>query len=196
VEALGRAAAFKERTRTRLANLIEAIANSQAVAVDPASKPIVSAGAGKPPTKAMIAFATSLAKRKGLKLPRGLKSNGAICRAFLDQHAASPSPQQGELRAPNGACKPPSEAMLRYARSLAQERGIECPAEVVADFAACKTFLDQHAPKPNGAGHRKITRHAHRSCSTSDDGVSDVRTSAKSGRKPAGSMDRTRPDQA
>jgi DNA topoisomerase-3 len=120
----------------------------------------------------MVAFASSLAKRKGLKLPRGLKSNGAICRAFLDQHAASRSPRHSEPGTANGASKRPSEAMLRYARSLAQERGIECAAEVIADFSACKAFLDEHAPKANGPKHGRIARQARRSSSSSAGGVS------------------------
>jgi DNA topoisomerase-3 len=192
-EAFRRVTAFKERTRARLGELIEAVAKSGIVAVDPASVPQTSAAAPKAPTKAMVAFATSLAKRKGLKLPRGLKSNGAICRAFLDQHAASRSPQQQEPGAANGISKRPSEAMLRFARSLAQERGIECPVEVVADFAACKAFLDEHAPKAKAgvAKHGRATGQARRSGSFSADSVSDDRGSVKSGRRPAGLMVRS-----
>jgi DNA topoisomerase-3 len=143
-EAVCRAAAYQERTRTRVQELIGAISQSQTVAVDPASVPASSAAAaGKPPTKAMIAFATSIATRNGLKLPRGLKSNGAICRAFLDQHAPARSSEPGEHRLQNGP-RPPSEAMVRYARALAEEHGIECPLAVTTDFAACRTFLDEH----------------------------------------------------
>jgi DNA topoisomerase III len=105
----------------------------------------------------MLAYATSLAAQKGLKLPRGLKSNGAICRAFLDQHAPTRSHQRGELEQAKGGPRLPSEAMLRFAQALARERGIECPPEVVSDFTACKAFLDAHAGrKDNGvaAGRR------------------------------------------
>jgi DNA topoisomerase-3 len=145
-EALRRAAAYQERTRTRVQELIKAIAQSQTVAVDPTMVPATAVPAGKPPTKAMIAFATSLATRKGVRLPRGLKSNGAICRAFLDQHAPARSPEPGELRPQNGP-RPPSEAMVRYARALAEEHGVECPPEITTDFAACRAFLDKHASR-------------------------------------------------
>jgi DNA topoisomerase-3 len=185
-EAIQRAAAFKERTRARLGELIEAIAKSGIVAVDLASVPPTSVAVAKAPTKAMVAFAISLAKRKGLQLPRGLKSNGAVCRAFLDQHAASRSPRHGEPGTANGAAKRPSEAMLRFARSLAQEHGIECPAEVVTDFAACKAFLDEHAPKANGPKHARAARRANRLRSSSADGGSDARTSVKGGRRATG----------
>src|SRR3954470_10146730 len=84
-EARRRASVFRERTRTRLEQLVHAIAQSESVAVDATHGPPTS-GASRPPTKAMVALATSVAARKGVRLPRGLKSNSAICRAFLDQH--------------------------------------------------------------------------------------------------------------
>jgi DNA topoisomerase III len=143
-EAVRRAAAYQERTRTRVQGLIGTIAQSETVAVDPTAFPARSAVEGKPPTKAMIAFATSIATRKGVKLPRGLKSNGAICRAFLDQHAPARSSGPGELD-PQSGPRPPSEAMVRYARALAEEHGIECPPPVTTDFAAGRMFLDEHA---------------------------------------------------
>ena len=145
-EAARRAAAYQERTRTRVQELIGAIAQSQTVAVDPTAVPASTAPAGKPPTKAMIAFATSLAARKGLKLPRGLKSDSAICRAFLDQHAPARSSEPKDHRAQNGP-RPPSEAMIRYAQALAVEHGVECPSEITTDFTACRAFLDKHASR-------------------------------------------------
>ena len=117
-EATRRAAAYQERTRTRVQELIGAIAKSQTAAVNPTMVPTSTAPAGKPPTKAMIAFATSLAARKGVKLPRGLKSDSAICRAFLDQHAPVGPSEPKDYRAQNGP-RPPSEAMVRYAQALA-----------------------------------------------------------------------------
>jgi DNA topoisomerase-3 len=44
-------------------------------------------GTDRPPTPAMKRFADSLARQKGLQPPRGYTTSGAICRAFLDQHA-------------------------------------------------------------------------------------------------------------
>jgi DNA topoisomerase-3 len=120
-EAARRAAAYQERTRSRVKELITTIEQSGAVALDPACLPTPSAEGAKPPTKAMIAFATSIATQRGLKLPRGLKTNGAICRTFLDQHA--PQRSSGPARAaPQTGPRPPSEAMVRYARSLAEQK--------------------------------------------------------------------------
>lgn len=145
-EAARRAAVYQERTRSRVRELITTIGQSGAVALDPAYLPTPSAADGKPPTKAMIAFATSLAAQRGLKLPRGLKTNSAICRTFLDQHAPQRSSGPATATPPTGP-RPPSEAMVRYARSLAEQKGIECPPTVLADFAACRTFLDEHSMK-------------------------------------------------
>jgi DNA topoisomerase-3 len=145
-EAARRAAAYQERTRSRVKELITTIWQSGAVALDPTYLPIPSAADGKPPTKAMIAFATSIAAQRGLKLPRGLKTNSVICRTFLDQHA--PQRPSGPSKAePQTGPRAPSEAMARYARSLAEQKGIECSPAVLADFPACRTFLDEHSAK-------------------------------------------------
>jgi DNA topoisomerase-3 len=40
---------------------------------------------------------------------------------------------------------PPTEKMLRFAQSLAQQRGIALPDDIDADFELCRRFLDAHA---------------------------------------------------
>lgn len=96
----------------------------------------------------MVSFAVSLAKRIGVKLPRGCKSSISVCRAFLDTHAGSRAPIRKDGPGGPGDGRPPSEAMLRYARSLAEQRGIPCPPEAEADFDACRCFLDAHGSRP------------------------------------------------
>ena len=44
-------------------------------------------GGSRPPTPAMKRYAESLARQKQIALPAGYATSGAICRAFLDQHA-------------------------------------------------------------------------------------------------------------
>jgi DNA topoisomerase-3 len=145
-EAARRAAAYQERTRSRVRELITTIGQSGAVALDRDYLPRPSAADGKPPTKAMITFATSIAAKRGLKLPRRLKTDSAICRTFLDQHAPQRSFGPPKV-APQAGPRPPSEAMARYARSLAEQKGVDCPPAVLADFAACRAFLDEHSAK-------------------------------------------------
>jgi DNA topoisomerase-3 len=157
-EAVRRAAAYQERTRIRVTELIVAIAQSRTAHIDPASVRMTSvAAAERPPTKAMIAFATSLAARKGVKLPRGLKSNGAICRAFLDQHAPQRTSGSGDPTH-RGGSRSPSEAMVRYARALAEGKGIECPPAVTTDFEACRAFLDEHSERAQRPGTKSGIR--------------------------------------
>ncbi len=45
------------------------------------------AAGGRPPTSSMKRFADSIARQKRIKPPAGYTKSGAICRAFLDQHA-------------------------------------------------------------------------------------------------------------
>jgi len=154
--------------------------------VDPAHVPPIS-GASRPPTKAMVALATSVAARKGVRLPRGLKSNGAICRAFLDQHVPSRPSQPRAPQDMEGGARPPSPAMLRFAQALAYERGIECPEEVKADYSACRRFLDEHAPakaKRTRAPNRRSTTEV-RPASTDP---TDSRSRDDDHRKPTGPM--------
>jgi DNA topoisomerase-3 len=196
-EALRRAAAYQERTRTRVQELIEAVTQSQAVAVD-LTTVAASTATGKPPTKAMIAFATSLAARKGVKLPRGLKSNGAICWAFLDQHAPARSSEPGEHRPQNGS-RPPSEAMVRYARALAAEHGVECPPRITTDFAACRAFLDAYASQKTAKAEERdgMTIRKSQSPAPASAGHSDARARASAAKQSIASRtgstrDRTR----
>ena len=47
--------------------------------------------ADRPPTAAMRKYAASIAKRKGIKPPRGYTKSAAVCRAFLDRHGPGQS---------------------------------------------------------------------------------------------------------
>ncbi|MGY2046930.1 type IA DNA topoisomerase [Methylobacterium sp. JK268] len=135
-EALRRAAEFRQRTRARLDALIAAVAGAERLAV--AGAALGAAASGRPPTPAMIAFATALAARKGLRLPRGATSDAALCRRFLDAHA--------EKREASGDRRAPTPAMLRFAEALAREKGLDgLPDGVAEDFAACRAFLDAQA---------------------------------------------------
>ena len=51
-------------------------------------------GGDRPPTAAMKKYAASIAKRKGIKPPRGYTKSAAVCRTFLDRHA--PGQSQGQ----------------------------------------------------------------------------------------------------
>ena len=48
-------------------------------------------GGDRPPTAAMRKYAASIAKRKGIKPPRGYTKSAAVCRTFLDRHGPGQS---------------------------------------------------------------------------------------------------------
>ncbi|MBL6077109.1 DNA topoisomerase III [Belnapia sp. T18] len=89
-------------------------------------------GADRPPTPAMKRFADSLARQKGLKPPRGYTTSGAICRAFLDQHASRKAEALGadipsDRRAPaapdiTAARRRPNRSDTRIAPSAADRK--------------------------------------------------------------------------
>ncbi|MCJ2071260.1 DNA topoisomerase [Methylobacterium sp. J-030] len=161
-EAIERADAFRQRTRARLDELIAAISSSPVVSLDPSLIP-PSRADDRPPTPAMLSFAVSMAERKGVTLPRSCKCSISVCRAFLDTHVGPRTPREGNA-GQSGDRRTPSAAMLGYARSLAEQRGIPCPSECETDFDACRRFLDAHAARPQrgaepsapGAAHAKV----------------------------------------
>ena len=53
-------------------------------------------GNDRPPTAKMRKFAASIAKSKGIKPPAGHTKSGALCRAFLDEHAPRRDGGKGE----------------------------------------------------------------------------------------------------
>ncbi|MCJ2052929.1 hypothetical protein [Methylobacterium sp. J-070] len=127
----------------------------------------------------MLSFAVSLAERKGATLPRGCKSSISVCRAFLATHAGPRAPQEGNADQ-SGDRRTPSAAMLSYARSLAEQRGITCPPEAETDFDACRRFLDAHATRPQ------------RGSETLSSGAAKTREPAGRGKRRGGAAPTTR----
>ena len=79
-----------------------------------------SGGGDRPPTAAMRKYAASIAKRKGIKPPRGYTKSAAVCRAFLDRHA--PGQSQGQ-KAGSPASGPASGASAGGKRGTAGTAG-------------------------------------------------------------------------
>jgi DNA topoisomerase-3 len=53
----------------------------------------------------------------------------------------------GTARGNGGGERPPTPAMKRYAESLARQKRIGLPAGYATSGAACRAFLQQHAPQ-------------------------------------------------
>jgi DNA topoisomerase III len=79
-------------------------------------------GAERPPTPAMKKFVDSLARQKGIKPPRGYTTSGALCRAFLDQHA--PRKPAGLLGDGDGPDTSAADAGPAPARAPAKRKGV------------------------------------------------------------------------
>lgn len=60
--------------------------------------------------------------------------------------APAPSPAPRPQPKPGG--RSPSEAMLRFADSLAKKHGVALPADVKVDFDACREYLDKWSKAP------------------------------------------------
>ena len=66
-------------------------------------------GGDRPPTAAMRKYAASIAKRKGIKPPRGYTKSAAVCRAFLDRHGSGQSQGRKPVPAAGGLAPGASE---------------------------------------------------------------------------------------
>ncbi len=71
-----------------IGRLTECAASDSAPLVDATYSKLGPPGPDRPPTTAMKAYVLSLAQQQGRKPPRGYAGSGAVCRAFLDKHAA------------------------------------------------------------------------------------------------------------
>jgi DNA topoisomerase-3 len=127
----------------------------------------------RPPTEAMLRFAQYLARENGSdSLPPKVATDFVACKSFLDEYARN-KPEAGEAkpkrvggsgkgrkktarppvsasngsptRSRNDGERKPTDPMVRFARKLAQERGVAIPPGVLDSFRRCKEFLDQHS---------------------------------------------------
>ncbi|PZQ48762.1 MAG: DNA topoisomerase III [Rhodovulum sulfidophilum] len=86
------------------------------------------------PTKAMIGLAEKIAERRGIALPKGLKSDSSVCREFLDAHAGP--------RAAGDGPRPPSERQLAKAREIATRLGEAVPDDALATPKAISAWIE------------------------------------------------------
>lgn len=62
-----------------------------------------------------------------------------------------PMPETAEKRATN-----PTDKMLEYAKSIAKSVGVRVPDEVMADFDACKAFIDANKDQANAPTAKQL----------------------------------------
>src|SRR3712207_412875 len=81
-------------------------------------------------------------------MPVGYTRSGAVCRAFLDQHAPKRTEADG---GGNDAPRKPSAAQQLFAERIAQQKGIEVPEEAKASVRSLSAWIDANRDK---AGRR------------------------------------------
>lgn len=85
------------------------------------------------PTERMLAYAQSLAKTAGVRLPPLVFESFEACQAFIDKlKVAAPAP----------TVVPPTDKQLDYARSIAVKKRLTIPPEVLASRQKLSTWID------------------------------------------------------
>jgi DNA topoisomerase III len=112
------------------------------------------AAAAYPPTPAMMRFADSLVRQKGIKPPPDYKTSISICRKFLNEHA--PKKAYHATTGKNQP-KPVSPAQLLYAKKIARGKGAVIPDEAKASSAAMSAWIDSNrGSKRRGRGRKTV----------------------------------------
>jgi len=98
----------------------------------------VAIGKSSKPTDKMVATARSLAERKGIKLPAGVTTDSAKCRAFLDEHFGPRTAGEQAERTTFG----PSEKQLAFAEQVAERAGVQLPEAARASARELSAWID------------------------------------------------------
>lgn len=128
-------------------NLIEGLRNHQGTPVDLGAAAPKTRGKSRGKAWGKGAGGRSRKPRSGAKAaaadPTAAAPNPASRRPRRAARSAT-SPGTAETPPSHGARATPTPAMLAFARSLAQRRGIVLPDGCESDFGTCRRFLDQH----------------------------------------------------
>jgi len=118
------------------------------------------------PTSAMKRYVVSLSQQKGIAPPVGYAKSGAVCRAFLDQHA--PSKGRAEEGAPL-----PTAAWPTADELSPQQPDTEGPGTAVADGRASSVLPRKwKGGKPAGSTRKKAGRAQDNACASSSGSAS------------------------
>jgi len=91
---------------------------------------------GWAPTQKQLQYAQSLAERSGVEIPEGALQDKQQCSDFISQQL------EGRGPIPIGS-QAPSEKQLAYAKSLAEDNGVDIPDEIYDSRASCSDFIEQ-----------------------------------------------------
>jgi SprT protein len=103
------------------------------------------------PSAKMVGFAEVLAQRIGVLLTPDVRRSYDACSAFIEKHKNAPvPPSPGKATASGGAAQPtppassPSEAQLRYAKSIAARRNVAIPEPVLGSKKLMSEWIDMN----------------------------------------------------
>jgi SprT protein len=103
------------------------------------------------PSAKMVGFAEALARKIGVLLTPDVQRSYDACSAFIEKHKNAPvSPSPGKATASGGAQQPtqpatgPSEAQLRYAKSIAARRNVAIPEPVLCSKKLMSEWIDSN----------------------------------------------------
>lgn len=100
----------------------------------------------RPPTEGMKKAARAKAKSEGGRVPAGVLTDMAKCRAYL-----GPLPDRDSSAGPRA----PSQKALGFARTIAEEKNLTIPEDALADSAALSKWIDSHKGQGGSAGSGK-----------------------------------------
>lgn len=104
---------------------------------------IITATQSRPPSEGMKKAARAKAKREGGKVPAGVLSDMAKCRAYL-----GPMPDREKGAGPRA----PSEKALSFAKTIAADKGVILPEAALTDSAALSKWIDSNKGAGGSAG--------------------------------------------
>lgn len=98
-------------------------------------------GGKSKPTPKMADLAKKVADRKGIKLPRGVLTNSAICRQFLDDNLPKREPGQA------AGTFPPSDKQLAFAQRISDAVGVAIPEAAKVSSKDLSAWIDANNKK-------------------------------------------------
>lgn len=103
----------------------------------------VAIGKGSKPTEKMVAAARMVAERKGIKLPAGVTTDSAKCRAFLDEHMGPRTEGVAGGAPGERSTSGPSEKQLAFARQVSERAGVPIPDAARGSARDLSAWIDK-----------------------------------------------------
>lgn len=121
-------------------------------------RPAAAGHAPRPPSDAMLRFASSLAKKHGFAVPRDVETDFEQCKQFLDKWAKAPVapstvPSSSPASSPRPAAPPapsapfsvgPTDKQLAYAKSIAARKKLQIPETALRSKREISAWIDQN----------------------------------------------------